>query len=185
MADMRRDVVGSDVVHVPVVDDAMPASLFDLLNANSYDKGAWVLHMLRTELGDDAFFDGVRRYYRAHRHGTARTADLRRAMEAAAGRDLGWFFDQWIHAPGYPVLRVSHAWNSAASEAVIIVEQAQAESWPTYRFPLTLELRTARGPVRRTVRVSERRTELRVALDGRPEAVRIDPDVTLLHAVGR
>ncbi|HLL74012.1 MAG TPA: M1 family metallopeptidase, partial [Pyrinomonadaceae bacterium] len=56
-------------------------NLSELLNANNYQKGAWVLHMLRRRLGDAAFFRGVRAYYRAHLHGNATTEDLRRALE--------------------------------------------------------------------------------------------------------
>ncbi len=181
MADMRDGVAESAVLDRPVVDPSYPPSLFDLLNANSYDKGAWVLHMLRAEVGDDAFFDGIRRYYRAHLHGTALTADLRRAMEEASGQELAWFFDQWIHAPGLPVLRIEHEWSPGASAALVKVEQTQPGSWPTFRFPLTLEIRTEGGTVRRTVRIAERQVELRFLLDGPPREVRVDPDVRLLH----
>jgi aminopeptidase N len=77
----RRQIVASPSSRRPVVDSTY-TDLFDLLSTNSYQKGGWVLHMLRGVVGDDAFFRGIRRYYREHRNGTARTSDLQAIMEA-------------------------------------------------------------------------------------------------------
>ena len=71
----------------PIFDRDTP-ELLSLLNANSYQKGAWVLHMLRSNLGDDAFFRGIRNYYDAHKNATASTEDLRVALEKASRKDL-------------------------------------------------------------------------------------------------
>ena len=66
--------------------------LLKLLNANNYQKGAWVLHMLRSNLGDEVFFRGIRNYYEAHKNSTATTEDLRAALEKASGKDLQQLF---------------------------------------------------------------------------------------------
>jgi aminopeptidase N len=71
-----------------------------------YDKGSFVLHMLRFVLGDDAFFAGLARYGEAHGHDVATTEDLRAAMEAEHGDDLDWFFDEWVYRAGEPSYRV-------------------------------------------------------------------------------
>ena len=63
-------------------------NLLELLNANNYQKGAWVLHMLRSNLGDEVFFRGIRNYYEAHKNSVATTEDLRAALEKASGKDL-------------------------------------------------------------------------------------------------
>lgn len=65
----------------------------------TYSRGALVLHRLRNELGDAAFWDGVRRYVRAQAGRGARSEDLRRALVAASGRPLGAFFARWVYAP--------------------------------------------------------------------------------------
>ncbi|HEX7119570.1 MAG TPA: M1 family aminopeptidase [Longimicrobiales bacterium] len=180
----RRAYLDSDVVGRPLVDPAED-DLFDLLNANSYQKGGWVLHMLRGELGDSAFFDGIRRYYRAHEHGTARTEDLKRALERASGRELDGFFRQWVHSPGHPRLRIGREWDAAARTAVITIEQVQPAEWPTFRLPLELELATPAGPVRHTVELDARREVVRVPLPAAPTAVRVDPEVRVLVEVVR
>src|SRR4029078_4970572 len=83
----------------PIV-DTETEKLFDLLNANNYQKGAWVLHMLRSQLGDEAFFRGLKIYYEAHKNATANTEDLSRALEKASGKDLRAFFASWVYGSG-------------------------------------------------------------------------------------
>jgi aminopeptidase N len=178
----RLRVIRSEAISRPVVDTSV-TDLFTLLNANNYQKGGWVLHMLRGVVGDRAFFDGIRQYYERHQHGTAETEDLRRAMEAAAGRDLQWFFDQWLFQPGFPRLRVTSEWNAAASTADLLIEQRQNVSWPTFRLPMTVEVTTDSGTVRRVIDVDERRETVRVPLPAPPRRVILDPDGWVLKDV--
>ena len=103
MEESRERVLASDDVRGPVIDPA-ESDLFRLLNDNNYPKGGWVLHMLRGMLGDDVFFAGIRSYYARFRDSLASTADFRATMEEASGTELGWFFEQWLHRPGYPVI---------------------------------------------------------------------------------
>ncbi|MEX1182444.1 MAG: M1 family aminopeptidase [Gemmatimonadota bacterium] len=175
----------SQVTDIAVVDTvSTPGNdLLELLNANSYNKGGAVLHMLRGVVGDSAFFGGIRAYYARHAPGNATTADLRRVMEQAAGRDLGWFFEQWLYRPGHPVLRVSREWNQQAGEAVILVEQVQKAGWPVFRLPMQIELQTAGGTVRRHIELVDRRTELRFQLPDPLTGVVLDPDGWVLGVV--
>ena len=182
MEDSRRQIVASKRNDTPIV-DATEQDLFKLLNTNTYQKAAWVLHMLRGIVGDDKFFDGVRRYYRGHEHGTGLTVDLQRAMEAASDMKLDQFFDQWLFRPGYPRLRVSSQWNPEQRSATLVIEQVQRASWPTFRMPLTIELTTAGGPLRRRVDVDERRERYTFQLDSPPTGVVLDPDCWLLKEI--
>ena len=86
-----------------------------------YEKGAWTLHMLRDLVGTEPFWRGIRLYYRRHANGVASTADLRRAMEEVSGRDLGWFFAQWLTRSGVPQVSGSWRYDSAAKQIVITV----------------------------------------------------------------
>jgi hypothetical protein len=78
-----------------------------LFRAVVYDKGAWVLHMLRGLVGDEAFFRGARDFLERHRYSKADTDDLREALEKASGRDLRPYFESWIYRTGLPTLRWS------------------------------------------------------------------------------
>jgi len=171
----RRDYLGSDVTGRPVIEERQ--DLFQLLNPNNYPKGGWVLHMLRGILGDDAFFRGIRSYYAEHAGGNASTADLQGAMEAASGQELGWFFEQWLERPGYPVVAVDDRWDAPAGEVVITLRQEQDPSWPTFRLPLEVEIRAADGTrTRHRVELSARSQEVRLPAGAAPTAVVLDPD---------
>jgi aminopeptidase N len=173
----------SGVVDRPIIDTS-EHDLMKLLNANNYQKGAWVLHMLRGLVSDSAFFRGIREYYRRYRDSTALSEDLQAIMEDAANRPLDWFFQQWLRQPGYPRFAVSWRPDTGARQVRVDFLQAQPDTWGTFRLPrVTVELRDAGGAVvRRTVSVEGRRS---VALLDVPAAftaaeVRIDPDGKLL-----
>jgi aminopeptidase N len=182
MTAMRREIIASPVTAARAVRDTVETDYLKLLNSNSYQKGGWVLHMLRSELGDSAFFRGVRAYYLAHRNGNARTDDLRTALERTSGKPLGWFFDQWVKRPGFAELTTS--WRYEAVTHRVILEIDQGSRFPPYRFPLTVEVRDAAGrSSRTTVQVRPERSQhitLPLRLNAAPASLRLDPDVTLL-----
>jgi aminopeptidase N len=177
----RAQVLASGDVRRPVI-DREEEDLFALLNANNYPKAGWVLHMLRGILGDDAFFRGIRSWYASFAGGTATTADFRRAMEEASGAELGWFFQQWLGEPGYPVLTVAHGWDATAGEVAVTVRQEQDAAWPTFRLPLELELISGEGePQRERVELKGREAAFRFKADRPLRGVVLDPDGWVLH----
>ncbi|HIA74327.1 MAG TPA: M1 family peptidase, partial [Gemmatimonadetes bacterium] len=140
MEQSRQRILQSQDVNRPVV-DLTERDLFALLNDNNYQKGGWVLHMLRGLLGDEVFFAGIREYYRRYLHTAVLTEDLQAVMEEISHQDLSWFFAQWIHSPGYPVLEVEEEWipgEDGSGESVVTVQQVQKPAWPRFRLPLTL-----------------------------------------------
>ncbi len=162
----------------PVVDPSI-AKLDDLLSANSYQKGSWVLHMLRREVGEEAFWNGIRAYYEEFRDRNAMTADFERSMEEASGKELGWFFEQWIFEPGHPVLDGS--WKYEKGALIVDLRQAQpGES--VFVFPLDIGIVAARDEplIIETVRVDERSELFTFDLDSKPESLRLDPRTWLL-----
>jgi len=161
----------------PIIEQE-PADLFQLLNANNYQKGAWVLHMLRKLIGDDAFFDGVRRYYAEFVHGTALSSDFQRVMERSSGKDLGWFFEQWLRRPGYPEVEVRAVWDNAARALELGIKQSQP--WPAFRFPLRIDVEGHGFSLTRTFWVEELESRFAWSLPGRPDAVIVDPENGLL-----
>ena len=135
-----------------------------------YQKGAWVLHMLREMIGDDAFWRGIRAYWSEHVNGSATTDDFRRAMERAGGRKLGWFLEQWLEQGGVPILDVSWTVEEETHELVVAIEQVQ-ESETTFRLPtLGIVIRAEGAPEVLTVcPVFDRRSECRFNWPIRPD----------------
>ena len=174
-----RAYFGSKVVDRPLVDTA-EHDPNNLLNENSYQKGAWVLHMLRGEVGDSAFFRGIREYYRVYRDSTALSRDFQRVMEGAAGHSLDAFFRQWLWQPGYPRLDVR--WRYEAADHRVRLEITQSQPWGVFRIPrLVVEAVSAAGvATQRVYALDDRTTIAYLELDAAPSAIRIDPDGRLL-----
>lgn len=181
---MRRNAAtyfASSVVDRPVIDTAQhdPARLLD---ANSYQKGAWVLYMLREEVGDSAFFRGIRAYYQRYRDSAVVSSDFRRVMERAAGRPLDRFFRQWLWQPGYP--RLVYAWSadSTAGTGHLVVRQAQPAAWGVFDLPrLTVRFELqGQDAVEREISLTTREATYRFDLPGTPRRVTLDPDHRLL-----
>jgi len=159
-----------------------PSTLFD---RHLYEKGACVLHMLRAITGDAAWRRSLKRYLERHAFGSVETADLRRAFEEETGRNLSWFFDQWVYHGGHPELRVTRSWDDGTRTLVLTVEQVQevTEVTPLFRIPLTFEVVSAGKRVRIPLDLQSKRETIHVPLPGRPRYVALDPEHDVLKAM--
>ena len=157
----------------PVIDPGMP-DLMLKLNPLTYEKGAWILHMLRGILGDETFFRGIRRYYELYQGANASTEDFRMVMEWVSGKDLGVFFRQWLYRPASPEYRVSWRWDEAAGEAIVDVRQVQTEG--LFDMPLEIAFCLNERCEKHRFRVAEPFKTLRVPLAAEPSSVEIDPE---------
>jgi aminopeptidase N len=169
-----------------VIDTAQTEYL-QLLNANSYDKGAWVLYMLHQQLGDSAFFRGLRSYYARYRHGTALSDDLRHELEQSSGRSLAQFFDQWLRRPGFAEPAIGWAFDPSGGRVSVFVQQEGARG--PYAFPLTVVVTDAANVAHRvTIDVpADARATMPLAghFDRKPMSVTFDPDSVLLARIRR
>lgn len=155
----------------PVVDSS--SDLMFLLNANSYQKGGWVLHMLRTQVGDTVFRKIIQSYYEQYKGGNADTRDFEAIAEKVSGRELTWFFDQWLYRPGIPQLQFSY--NSKKHE--LSIEQKQNL---IYRFPLALGFNSQGGKMTaKNYEIKDRKTIILVPAG--TASVTIDPFTSLLY----
>jgi aminopeptidase N len=179
LAEARERYLASDVTGRPVVDHSA-ANLMELLNRNSYQKGALILHMLRWVMGDEDFFEGIRRYHARHGGSAVETDQFRAVAEEVHGEPLDWFFTQWLMEPGYPRYRVDWRWDAAAGEAEVVVRQEQDGTWPAFRMPVELEFTLPAGTVRVTEWVEGREWRGRIPLPAAPGQLRLDPDGWIL-----
>jgi len=182
MADIRQTILADSesVAKRPVI-DTIETNLLALLNRNSYEKGGFVLHMLRNEVGERAFFNALRAYYATFKHATATTDDLRAAMEREVKRPMSWFFDQWLRRPGFPSVTAEWSYDAGAKEVAITV--SQSSPFGNYQFPLTIAVIDSAGGRHRTTLTmpsSGAAGAVRVPLASAPANVVLDPDVALL-----
>lgn len=148
-----------------------------------YNKVAFVFHMLRREIGAAAFDEGLRRFWQTHRRGRAGWRDLRRAFEASADTDLGWFFEQWVERVGAPRLTLgAHRIEPAGDGYRLEIEVLQAA--PAYRLTLPLKLHSRAGVEYRDVSVAGTRETLTLPLRDLPQAIHLDADNELFRRLG-
>ncbi|HUQ96291.1 MAG TPA: M1 family metallopeptidase, partial [Chitinophagaceae bacterium] len=126
-----------------ITDTANVNRLFDA--RLTYNKGAYVLHMLRWKLGDSVFFRGLRQYLAdpAISYKLARTEDLQRNLEAVSGQSLAPFFNEWIYSEGFPTYKAE--WNNTTGNSVRMI-LSQTTSHPSigfYEMPVPVQFKNA------------------------------------------
>ncbi len=175
-ADYRRAIV-----------DRRYAEPIDLFDRHLYEKGGCVLHMLRKELGEEPFWRAIRTYAETHAGQSVVTEDLIRAVERATGRNLEWFFDQWVFRGGHPELTCVWAFDGKRKDLALTLRQGQAGDELTpeaFRFHVEVEAVFKGGRRQRhRLEVTRRDHTLHIPCDEAPERVRFDPDGDLLATV--
>ena len=157
-----------------VVDSS--SDLMSLLNANSYQKGAWVLHMLRQEVGDTVFRKIIQSYYQQYKGANADTRDFEKQAETVSGKELTWFFEQWLYRPGVPEIAVK--WKADGKQVKIELKQLQEQ---IYQLPLELTIILKDGKQQtQKIFLKEKEASIKMDLSGEPVQVIADPDIKLL-----
>ena len=157
--------------HRPVVDNT--TDYMTLLNENSYQKGGWILHMLRRELGDSIFKKSIRSYYSAYAWKNAETRDLQKIFESVSGKNLQIFFEQWLTRGFNPKIKLT--WQYLAKEQVLSVTVEQQSAEP-FSFPL--EINT--GNKIEKIQVSKAVETFRISSKNKIEKISLDPNISLL-----
>ena len=159
----------------PVVDTTI-MNIDKVLSTNTYQKAAWVLHMLRQEIGDDAFWKGIRSFYATYKNKNVLTVDFRKTMETASGKDLRGFFDQWLYRRGHPKLALAWTYNKGTLSITVNQKQAQL-----FEFPLEVMVRLEdKTTLVKTIQVKGSTELLSITVEGKPLGVSLDPATRLL-----
>jgi aminopeptidase N len=150
-----------------------------------YDKGAWVLHMLRWELGDSIFFKILREYFDLYKYTNASTKDFINVCEKVSKCDLRKFFDQWIEGEGEIELEYElfSEKNKATYITKIVIEQVQ-EEYQYYDFPMEIQLNFTKGePVTHLININSKSTIFEVKTKSDPILIEFDPNSWLLASI--
>jgi aminopeptidase N len=159
-----------------------PIHLFD---AHLYEKGGRVLHMLRHELGDGAFWRAIGHYARKHAHGSVETRDLARAIEDTTGRNVDELFDRWIARPGHPELAGRWEWDEDRKVGTLRLSQKQpvTPEAPLFKFSTLVRFEVGGREHDERVAVSEASHAFEFHLSARPTQVIFDPGDVVLKSV--
>ena len=157
--------------------DTDETNYMNLLNANSYQKGGWVLHMLRKELGDSVFWRSIRKYYATYAGGVADTRDLQKIVEDVSGKNMKQFFDQWLYAPGQPQLDVTWSYDATGKFINVEIKQQQKN---IFKFPLSLKINSSGAGKTEKVFVDKEVTSIKIRHAQKPVSIIVDPGTELL-----
>jgi aminopeptidase N len=171
-------LAGEDASPRPIVHGVYryPMELFG--TGHAYPGAAVRLHLLRWVVGDQAFFRGVRRYVGENQGRSVTTADFRVAMESASQLDLGRFFEQWFHSPGYPVFEFRWEWHAERQVVHASVRQVhEGQGTPAcFQVPIEIEVQAGGKTLRQRFELERREQVFELPSFQRPSWVRFDPD---------
>jgi len=148
-----------------------------------YNKGAWVLHMLRYMLGDEVFYGALNHYYQQHLHGNAHTTDLRADLEAYTGLDLSTFFAQWVYGENRPVYEWGWSVDGLPGDRRVVIELAQVQTDAgLFDTLVPMRLHTSGGAIDLRLTNDQWRQHYIIELGAaEPLALLFDPDEWLLE----
>ena len=153
-------------------------------SSHTYQKGSWILHMLRGVVGTDNFWRGIQSYYQKYRNSNATTADFRREMEEASGRDLDVFFEQWLYKPGYLKYGGNWQYDPATQQLKISLNQVQNDG-SLFEMPLEVGIyfEGQAKPHIEVLQVNEKSTVFTLEVEAEPHKIVLDPHTWVLMDV--
>ena len=148
--------------------------MFDLV---SYNKGGSILHMLRTYIGDEAFFLGLKQYLNTYKYQSAEVPQLRLIFEKLIGRDLNWFFNQWYFGAGHPDIQISYDYNTLQKTVTVNIVQLQSE---TFKFPFAVDIFEGSNRTRHHVFVDAKDASFTFPYTEQPNLIQVNADGALI-----
>ncbi len=155
----------------------------DMFDAHSYNKGGAILHMLRTYVGDEAFFAALQRYLKKNEYSDVEAQELRLAFEDITGEDLNWFWNQWFYAPGHPMLDIKYGWDETTKKASVTIAQTQDNAGVPHVFdlPMAVDVYDASGKAtRQRIRLTKREQTFTFDAPSKPALINVDAEKALL-----
>ena len=149
----------------------------DMFDAVSYNKGGAILHMLRSYVGDAAFFEALNKYLTDYKYQAAEVHQLRLVFEEITGKDLNWFFNQWYFGNGHPKLDISYDYNELRKTVTVNVYQTQSEE---FKFPLAIDIFEEGKQTRHEVFVDRKESSFTLPYTKQPKLIQINADGVLL-----
>jgi aminopeptidase N len=176
----RKDVVAHcKASPAPIIDKSI-TDYMKLLSTHNYQRASWVLHMLRIEVGDMAFWSAIREYYRMYQNKNTTTANLQAIMETASGKDLNVFFQQWLTRKELPVLKVDWVFNDKSKTVDLTVVQTQGGQPFELSVEVGISLEDGKTGSIEKVKVDQKTQKIRLSVTKKPLRITLDPNVNLL-----
>ena len=164
----------------PIIHDNLKDMKDVLSYSLQYQKGAWVLHMLRNYIGEDAFRQGIRNYYKKYFNLNTTTDQFKYEMEKVSNVDLDKFFDQWLYKGGMLIIDSDWKYNEKNSEIEISMDQVQDDG---YLFDMPIEIMLTfenKSSKIESIQLDKKTKKFIISSENKPKEIKIDPSVKLL-----
>ncbi|SIS41712.1 Peptidase family M1 [Zobellia uliginosa] len=172
----RKQIIDYYLKHPSPIIDPSITDPMKVLSVNTYQKGGWVLNMLRHKLGDETFWKGIRAYYKAFQNSNALSGDFQKIMEEASGEDLETFFQQWLFTKGHPELK----WEWSYNKRKLQINIAQLQKHHIFKFPLEIGVIKDGKITTYTTEIDTAVKKHTIKMDSKPDKVILDPESWLL-----
>ena len=164
----------------PIIHDNLKDMKDVLSYSLQYQKGAWVLHMLRNYIGEDAFRQGIRNYYKKYFNLNTTTDQFKYEMEKVSNIDLDKFFEQWLYKGGMLIIDSDWKYNEKNSEIEISMDQVQDDG---YLFDMPIEIMLTfenKSSKIESIQLDKKTKKFIISSENKPKEIKIDPSVKLL-----
>jgi len=174
----RKEIVDFYKNNKTPVIDTISTDLMYRLNPNSYQKGGWVLHMLRRKIGDELFWKGIMLYYATYKLSNATSNDFIAIMEKTSGMELSSFFDQWLRKSGHPEINFESKKNK--KDVTIDLKQVQSSD-VVFSFPLEIKIQYKDDSFEiNTVEINQKNQSFIFPISKKIKLITLDPNTNLL-----
>ncbi len=155
----------------------------DAFGANVYERGSSILHMLKNILGDKLFFKAIKYYVSKNQFQNVDTHDFEKAVLEATGRNLYWFYNEWLFKAGHPVFDVSYNYDSNRNKLYLNVEQTQKTDslTPVYKMPVDVYIVTPSKKISERILIDSLRNSFVFDVQEKPLMVNFDEGNVLLE----
>jgi len=155
----------------------------DMFDGHSYNKGGRILHMLRSYLGDEAFFKGLNNYLTTNKYKAAEFHHLRLAFEEVSGEDLNWFFNQWFLGKGHLILFTEYEVLDNQTLLFKVKQRQNIEDFPIYKIPTQVLIWSGNEMIIHDIVIDELEQEFELSYSGDIYNIQIDPKQDLLAKI--
>jgi len=153
----------------------------DMFDNISYAKGSLILYALKEQMGDEAFYQSLKKYLTDNSFKTGEPQQLRLAMEEVTGKDWAPYFNQWYYQGGHPILKITT--RNGENSIILNVAQIQDSTVQTFQLPLAVDIYTKNGKVRQTFQLNKRNAQFMIPLPAAVEFIDVDPEKTLVGQI--
>ncbi|WP_341830668.1 M1 family aminopeptidase [Sphingobacterium thalpophilum] len=153
----------------------------DMFDNISYAKGSLILYALKEQMGDEAFYQSLKKYLTDNSFKTGEPQQLRLAMEEVTGKDWAPYFNQWYYQGGHPILKITT--KNGENSIILNVAQIQDSTVQTFQLPLAVDIYTKNGKIRQTFQLNKRNAQFMIPLPAAVEFIDVDPEKTLVGQI--